>query len=95
LRSLPGVEKVVVAGSVRRMKETIGDADFLVISEYPNKVMEFFVSMPEVMDVMGNGETKASVKLKTGMDADIRVLPEESFGSALQYFTGSKDHNIA
>lgn len=95
LRSLPEVKKVVVAGSVRRMKETIGDIDFLVISENPKKVMSFFVSMAEVTDVMGKGETKSSVKLKTGIDADIRVLPEESFGSALQYFTGSKDHNIA
>ena len=56
--------------------------------------MDFFVSMPEVIDIIGKGETKSSVKLKTGMDADVRVLREESFGAALQYFTGSKDHNI-
>jgi DNA polymerase (family 10) len=56
--------------------------------------MDFFVSMPEVIDIIGKGETKSSVKFKTGMDADIRVLPEESFGAALQYFTGSKDHNV-
>lgn len=89
------VEKVLVAGSVRRMKETIGDADFLAISDKPRKVMDFFISMPEVADITGKGETKSSVKLKTGMDADIRVLQEDSFGAALQYFTGSKDHNIA
>ena len=92
---MPEVKKVLVAGSVRRMKETIGDADFLVVSDEPKKVMDFFVSMPEVIDIIGKGETKSSVKLKTGMDADIRVLQEESFGAALQYFTGSKDHNIA
>jgi len=95
LRNLPEVKKVLVAGSVRRMKETIGDADFLVISDKPKKVMDFFVSMPEVIDVIGKGETKSSVKLKTGMDADVRVLQEECFGAALQYFTGNKDHNIA
>jgi DNA polymerase (family 10) len=95
LRNLPEVKKVLVAGSVRRMKETIGDADFLVISEKPKKVMDFFVSMPEVIDVIGKGGTKSTVKLKTGMDADVRVLPEESFGGALQYFTGNIDHNIA
>ena len=95
LKSLSEVKTAIAAGSVRRMKETIGDADFLVISDNPKKVMDFFVSMPEVIDVIGKGETKSSVKFKTGMDADIRVLPEESFGAALQYFTGSKDHNVA
>jgi DNA polymerase (family 10) len=95
LKALPEVKRIVVAGSVRRMKETIGDVDFLVISDKPQKVMDFFVSMPEVIDVMGKGETKSSVKLNNGMDADLRVVPEESFGAALQYFTGSKDHNIA
>jgi DNA polymerase (family 10) len=95
LGKLPEVKKVLVAGSVRRMKETIGDADFLVISDKPKKVMDFFVSMPEVIDVVGKGGTKSTVKLKTGMDADVRVLPEESFGGALQYFTGNVDHNIA
>jgi DNA polymerase (family 10) len=85
----------MVTGSVRRMKETIGDADFLVISDDPEKVMNFFVSMPDVSYIIVEGETKTSVRLKTGMDADIRVLQEESFGAALQYFTGSKDHNIA
>ncbi len=95
LQSFPGTKKVVAVGSVRRMKETIGDADFLVASDNPRNVMDPFVSMPEVIDVIGKGETKSSVRLKTGMDADVRVLPEECFGAALQYFTGSKDHNIA
>jgi DNA polymerase (family 10) len=95
LKSLPDVESVSVGGSVRRMKETVGDVDFLVISAKPRKVMDYFVSMPEVVDIIGKGDTKSSIRLKTGMDADIRVLPEECFGAALQYFTGSKDHNIA
>jgi DNA polymerase (family 10) len=94
LLSLPYVRKAIAAGSVRRMKETIGDVDFLVISEDPEKVMTFFVTMPEVITVTGKGVTKSSVKLRNNMDADIRVLPEDSFGSALQYFTGSRDHNI-
>ncbi len=95
LKSLPETKRVVASGSVRRMKETIGDADFLVISDNPSRVMDFFVSMPEVINIIGKGETKSSVKLKTGMDVDVRVVPEESFGAALQYFTGSKDHNVA
>jgi DNA polymerase (family 10) len=95
LGSWPEVKAVSVAGSVRRMKETIGDVDFLVVSDDADAVMDFFVSMPDVTDVMGKGETKSSVRLKNGMNADIRVLREESFGAALQYFTGSKDHNVA
>jgi DNA polymerase (family 10) len=95
LRKVPYVKKVVAAGSVRRMKETVGDVDFLVLTEDSSKVMEFFVSMPEVIQVIEKGKTKSAVKLKTGMNADIRTLPEQSFGAALQYFTGSKDHNIA
>ena len=95
LRELPEVEEVVVAGSTRRWKETIGDADILAISRKPEKVMEFFVSMSEVMHVQGQGKTKSTVKLKNGMDVDLRVVPRESFGAALNYFTGSKDHNVA
>lgn len=95
LRELPEVEEVVVAGSTRRWKETIGDADILAISRKPEKVMAFFVSMSEVMHVQGQGKTKSTVKLKNGMDMDLRVVPRESFGAALNYFTGSKDHNVA
>ncbi|MCZ6625626.1 MAG: DNA polymerase/3'-5' exonuclease PolX [Deltaproteobacteria bacterium] len=95
LRGLPEVSEVVVAGSVRRRKETVGDGDILAISRKPEKVMEFFVSMPEVMHVHGQGKTKTMVKLKNGMDVDLRVVPKESFGAALNYFTGSKDHNVA
>ena len=94
LRSLPDVKRAEAAGSVRRMKETIGDVDFLVVSDNPTKVADFFVSMPEVMQVIEKGTTKSAVKLKTGMNADIRILPEKSFGAAMQYFTGNKDHNV-
>ena len=95
LKSLKEVEGVDPAGSVRRMKETIGDVDFLVISKNPARVMDFFVSLPGVIKIWGKGTTKASVRIKEGFDMDIRVVPKRSYGSALQYFTGSKDHNIA
>lgn len=94
LKACPIVKRVVPAGSVRRMKETIGDVDFLVLSDNPKEVTEFFVSMPQVMRVVEKGPTKSAVKLNTGMNADIRILPEENFGAAMQYFTGSKPHNI-
>lgn len=95
LKNLPDVKKVNVAGSTRRMKETIGDADFLVVSNKPQKVMDFFTSMPDVIHVYSKGPTKSMIKLKIGLDVDIRVIPEKSYGAALQYFTGNKDHNIA
>jgi DNA polymerase (family X) len=94
LSACPKVKKAVAAGSVRRMRETIGDVDFLVQSDDPETVADFFVSMPEVVQLIEKGKTKSAVKLKTGMNADIRILPEESFGAALQYFTGGKPHNI-
>jgi len=95
LRSLPEVKKAEYAGSIARMQETVGDLDILVVSSKPSKVMDFFVSMPEVQEVIAKGATKTSVRLKIGMDADLRVVPMESFGSALQYFIGDKYHNIA
>ncbi|MFN8626602.1 MAG: DNA polymerase/3'-5' exonuclease PolX [Candidatus Binatia bacterium] len=95
LRRIAGVKAVAVAGSIRRRKETVGDGDLLVISARPDAVMDFVVGMPEVIHVHGKGSTKSSVKLDTGMDVDVRVVPEASFGAALNYFTGSKDHNVA
>lgn len=95
LRGLKGVKKAQVAGSVRRRKETIGDADILVISDNAKPVMDYFTSMHEVARVLAKGETKSTVTLKNGLNVDVRVLPEESYGSALNYFTGSKDHNVA
>jgi DNA polymerase (family 10) len=88
------VEELSMAGSVRRMKDTIGDLDFLAISENPEKVMDLFVSLPGVVRVWGKGATKTSVRMSQGFDMDIRVISRKSYGSALQYFTGSKDHNI-
>lgn len=95
LKNLKEVKKISLAGSLRRMKETIGDVDFLVISDRPEKVMNFFVSLPGVIKVWGKGRTKASVRMRQGFDMDIRVVAGKNFGSALQYFTGSKEHNIA
>lgn len=95
LRSLKEVEEISVAGSVRRKKETIGDVDFLVISKKPERVMDFFVSLSGVVKIWGKGKTKASIRVKEGFDIDLRVIPRNVYGSALQYFTGSKEHNIA
>lgn len=95
IQSFEGVEKAIAAGSVIRRKETIGDIDILVISQKPEKVMDQFVALPVIAHVYGKGETKTNVKLKNGLDADVRVVPKSSFGAALNYFTGSKDHNIA
>jgi DNA polymerase (family 10) len=95
LESVPGAEKVTVAGSVRRRKETIGDVDFLAVSKKPAAVMDAFVAMPDVASVIAHGGTKSSVKLKSGVNIDLRVVPAESYGAALNYFTGSKDHNVA
>lgn len=94
LRDLDFVSQAIAAGSIRRMKETIGDIDILAISNKPAKVMDFFCSMPEVEKIYAKGETKSSVRLDLGLDADVRVVPRASFGAALQYFTGNKDHNI-
>ncbi len=95
LRKSANVEQIVVAGSTRRRKETIGDVDILAISKKPGPVMDFFVKMPEVMRVFAHGETKSAIKIKSGLDVDLRVVAAESYGAALSYFTGSKDHNIA
>lgn len=95
INSFPEVEQATVCGSVRRRKETIGDIDILAISKKPEKVMERFISLPFVAHVYGKGPTKTNVKLKNGLDADLRVVSKESFGAAINYFTGSKDHNIA
>ncbi len=94
LNKLPGVDAAIAGGSIRRMKETIGDADFLVISSNPKPVMDYFVTMSEVVHVYAHGETKSMVRLENGLDCDLRVVPAESFGAALNYFTGSKDHNV-
>ena len=95
LESLSEVQKISLAGSLRRGKETIGDVDFLVVSKNPKKTMDFFVALPGVEKIWGKGGTKASVHMAGGFDMDLRVVPEKSYGAALQYFTGSQAHNIA
>jgi DNA polymerase (family 10) len=94
LSQVAGVKEAVAAGSVRRMKETIGDIDYLVAAADPEPVMDFFTKMPEVQEIIGRGPAKAFVRLVGGIDADLLVVPEESWGSALQYFTGSKEHSV-
>lgn len=94
LRGNKDVLNVSLAGSLRRMKETIGDIDILVSSLSPDSVMDLFVAYPDVDRVLLKGSTKTSVVLRDGLQVDLRVVKPESFGAALQYFTGSKDHNI-
>jgi len=94
LKTLKEVEQISVAGSVRRMKETIGDVDILITAKNPKKVMDFFVKLPRITKIWGKGTTKSSIRLEQGFDVDLRVVAKKSFGSALQYFTGSKEHNI-
>jgi len=95
LKNRGEIKEISVAGSVRRQKETIGDIDILVVSENPKKTAGFFVAFPEVEKVWAEGGTKCSVRFREGFDIDLRMVDQKSFGSALQYFTGSKDHNIA
>lgn len=88
-------EEVAIAGSVRRCRESAGDLDILATSKKPSKVMDVFCHLPQVASVTAKGETKSTVFLKAGLDADLRVVEPEVFGAALHYFTGSKDHNVA
>ncbi len=95
LSQVKGIHEMVPAGSLRRWRETVGDLDILVTGGDPEAVMDHFVAYPGVREVVGKGETKSSVILASGMQVDVRVVPKESFGSALCYFTGAKDHNVA
>ncbi|HDN95680.1 MAG TPA: DNA polymerase/3'-5' exonuclease PolX [Thermoplasmatales archaeon] len=90
----PYVKKISLAGSIRRRKETIGDVDILAVADEPEYVMDLFTGMKRVEKVLAKGKTKSSVRLYGGIQVDLRIVEEESFGSALQYFTGSKEHNI-
>ncbi|MFH1826012.1 MAG: DNA polymerase/3'-5' exonuclease PolX [bacterium] len=94
LEKLPAVKKILICGSLRRGQETIGDIDILVVSDQPEKVMTAFVRLSLVATVLAHGPTKSSIVMKNGMQADLRVVEEKSFGAAAHYFTGSKDHNI-
>ena len=94
LEAVPGVTEVRAAGSLRRMKETVGDLDLLVASSRAAEVMRAFTGLPHVADVLERGETKASIRHREGIQVDLRVVEPASFGAALVYFTGSKQHNI-
>lgn len=94
LNDLQEVKKAELAGSLRRMQETIGDMDFLAISDNPEKVIHFFITMPYVVKVYSKGPTKALVRLSSNIDADLLVLKPEEYGAAQLYFTGDKNHNI-
>lgn len=95
LKGVPAVERIEVAGSFRRSRETVGDLDILVATHDAQAVMRRFTAYEEVRDVLAAGETRGSVILKSGLQVDLRVIEPESWGAALLYFTGSKAHNIA
>lgn len=88
------VQKIKIAGSIRRKKETIGDVDILIISNEPNEIMDYFVNLEEVTRVLSKGKTRSSIITENNLQIDLRVVEESNFGSALQYFTGSKEHNV-
>ncbi len=94
LLQCPAIQQLEFAGSYRRGKETVGDIDILVTSANPEAVMDHLGAFPEITADIVRGETKMAVQLKQGFQVDMRVVPDESFGAALQYFTGSKDHNV-
>lgn len=94
LTALPGVGRGAIAGSIRRGKPTIGDVDLLVTADDAAPVMDVFTSMERVGRVLGHGPTKSSVELLNGLQVDLRVLPAERWGTALNYFSGSKEHNV-
>ena len=88
------VKKIEIAGSFRRGKETVGDLDFLVISDQPEKVMQLFTSLPDLKEVLAHGPTRSSIRLSNNLQIDLRVAKEKEWGSALMYFIGNKEHNI-
>jgi len=95
LREASGVKRITVAGSYRRRRETVGDLDILVTAARSAPVMERFCAYEQVREVVSHGETRSTVRLRSGLQVDLRVVPEASYGAAMHYFTGSKGHNIA
>jgi DNA polymerase (family 10) len=94
LRGVPGVERAEVAGSLRRARETVGDIDLLACSANPGAVMQAFIGLPQVASVILQGDSKTSVRVRSGMQVDLRVVKPDEFGAAWQYFTGSQAHNV-
>lgn len=95
LRSVPGVKNLTPAGSLRRFRETVGDIDLMGTADDPKKVIDAFVALPQVRQILAQGSTKASAIVSGGLQVDLRMVEHDSFGSLLQYFTGSKQHNIS
>jgi DNA polymerase (family 10) len=99
LKELPGVDKITPAGSLRRGRETVGDLDMLITGKFSeaqrDNVVEAILKFPGIQDVLAKGENKVSFKLRSGLQVDVRLLPPDSFGAALQYFTGSKHHSVS
>lgn len=94
LKESDDIIKVKVAGSYRRRKETVGDLDILALCDDQEAVMDYYTSFEDVDEIMSKGETKSTVRLKSGLQVDLRAIAEESYGAAMMYFTGSKSHNI-
>jgi len=95
LRSMPGVKNLTAAGSLRRFRETLGDIDLMGTADNPKEVIDAFVTLPHIGQVLAQGSTKASAIASGGLQVDLRMVEHDSFGSLLQYFTGSKQHNIS
>lgn len=95
LRAQPQAGKVTIAGSFRRMKDTVGDLDIVTTSSAPGILMQHFIDYEDIAEILSSGPTRASVRLKSGLQIDLRIVPDASYGAALHYFTGSKSHNIA
>ncbi len=93
-RKYPFVKKIEIAGSFRRGKETVGDLDFLAVSDQPEKVMQLFTSLSDLKEVLAHGPTRSSIRLTNNLQIDLRVVKEKEWGSALMYFIGNKEHNI-
>jgi len=95
LREHPKVNRCAIAGSYRRSKETLHDLDFLVATKEPAELTQFFTSFPEVHEIIAKGDTKTSIRLENGLQCDLRAVSNDQFPFALQYFSGSKEHNVA
>ncbi|MBN8601923.1 MAG: DNA polymerase/3'-5' exonuclease PolX [Planctomycetes bacterium] len=94
LQVIPSIKQLEFAGSYRRGKETVGDLDIVIVSKHPDAAMDQLNSFPRLQEVLARGDTKMSIRVHGGFQVDMRVVPAESFGAAMQYFTGSKEHNV-